>query len=399
MSLEKLVYLTSARLPTEKAHGLQIMKMCEAFADNGVEVTLVYPHRHQSPELAGQGDPFSFYGVRRVFEAKRVGCLDLRSLKRISESLWFWTVDFTATANLLRQSRRFRNAGDVTFYGRDPLTTLVGLAVFRRLPTRWAFEAHRPPTSSRVSRRLGSADALVVLTEGLERAFVTAGVPPERVHVAPDGVDLTSFTEDRDRNGCRRELGLPVDATIVGYVGRFQTMGEEKGISELIAAMGDERLEEMTLVCVGGPLNAVPRYLEIARAHGVAEQRLAFFDRVPHRDVPRWIRAFDIAAMPFPNTAHYAESMSPMKLFEYMALGAPILATELPSVQEVLRHDDNAWLVEPGSPLALASGLSHLLENRDVAERLGRKARDDVSAYTWDVRAKKILTALERVPK
>ena len=399
MSLKRLVYLTSARLPTEKAHGLQIMKMCEAFADNGLDVTLLYPHRRQPPGMASSDGPFSFYGVRPVFEAKRLPCFDVGFLKRISESLWFWTLDFTATASILLESRRFSATGDVTFYSRDPLMTLVGLALCRNIPRRWVFEAHRPPSSSRVAHRLGNADALVVLTEGLRKAFVAGDAPPERVQVAPDGVDLTNFTVDQDRESCRRELGLPVDGAIVGYVGRFQTMGEEKGISELIAAMGDRSLKDAMLVCVGGPMSAVDRYLKVARLHQVSKERLEFFDRVPHREVPRWIRAFDVAAMPFPDAAHYSESMSPLKLFEYMAVEAPILATDLPSVREVLQHDKNAWLVEPGSAKALASGLSHLLHNREDAARLGRQARADATFYTWDRRAKTILTTIEQIPE
>ena len=132
MSLKRLVYLTSARLPTEKAHGLQIMKMCEAFADNGLDVTLLYPHRRQPPGMASSDGPFSFYGVRPVFEAKRLPCFDVGFLKRISESLWFWTLDFTATASILLESRRFSAAGDVIFYSRDPLMTLAGLALCRK---------------------------------------------------------------------------------------------------------------------------------------------------------------------------------------------------------------------------------------------------------------------------
>jgi glycosyltransferase involved in cell wall biosynthesis len=74
-----------------------------------------------------------------------------------------------------------------------------------------------------------------------------------------------------------------------------------------------------------------------------------------------------------------------------MAAGVPILATDLPSIREVLRHGENAWLVPPGDPKALTEGIQHLLENPDLAERLARQARKDVRQYTWKRRAAVIL--------
>ncbi len=91
--------------------------------------------------------------------------------------------------------------------------------------------------------------------------------------------------------------------------------------------------------------------------------------------------------------------MSPLKLFEYMAVETSILATDLPSVREVLQHDKNAWLVEPSSAKALVSWLSHLLHNREEAARLGRQVRADATSYTWDHRAKTILTTIEQIPE
>ena len=80
--------------------------------------------------------------------------------------------------------------------------------------------------------------------------------------------------------------------------------------------------EEPLIVCVGGPIDAVLGYLKLATTYDVPEHRLQFVDRVPNREIPFWIRSFDIAVAPFPNSEHYAYFMSPLKLFEYMAAGA-----------------------------------------------------------------------------
>ena len=98
---------------------------------------------------------------------------------------------------------------------------------------------------------------------------------------------------------------------------------------------------------------------------------------------------------PFPVSEHYAYFMSPLKLFEYMAAGVPIVATDLPSIREILHHKENAWLIEPGNPQALAEGIQYLLEDPVFAEHLARGAKRDVQQYTWERRAAAILRLLE----
>jgi glycosyltransferase involved in cell wall biosynthesis len=183
----------------------------------------------------------------------------------------------------------------------------------------------------------------------------------------------------------------------MGYVGRFHTLEMEKGIPELIQAIAylpSLGGKEPLLLCVGGPMDAVPAYLALARRYGVPESRLRFIDRVPNREVPFWIRAFDISAAPFPNSEHYAYFMSPLKLFEYMMAGVPIIASDLPSVREVLRHGNNAWLVEPGSSSSLRQGIELLVVNSSLGAKLAEQAKADVRNYAWVDRASRILQRL-----
>ena len=83
--MKKLVYIANARIPTEKAHGLQVMKMCEAFADTGLEVELIVPRRVN----VIQKNPFDFYGVKRAFKIRRLWCLDFLRLP-VFKGFSFW---------------------------------------------------------------------------------------------------------------------------------------------------------------------------------------------------------------------------------------------------------------------------------------------------------------------
>jgi glycosyltransferase involved in cell wall biosynthesis len=93
---------------------------------------------------------------------------------------------------------------------------------------------------------------------------------------------------------------------------------------------------------------------------------------------------------------HSAYYTSPLKLFEYMAAGAPIVAAELPSIREVIKHGDNGWLVAPDDPGALAAGIRHVLQNRDLASAMAAKAARDAKNYTWQSRAARIVEGVKR---
>ena len=105
----------------------------------------------------------------------------------------------------------------------------------------------------------------------------------------------------------------------------------------------------------------------------------------------------DVLVLPYVDAELAVNYTSPLKLFEYMAAGKPIVAANLPSLREVLRDGENAVLVEPGSATALAVGLRRVLEDRALAERIARRAFNEVAEYSWDHRAERIEALLAEV--
>jgi glycosyltransferase involved in cell wall biosynthesis len=188
-------------------------------------------------------------------------------------------------------------------------------------------------------------------------------------------------------------LGLPVHSPLVGFVGRSHLFHEEKGLPELIEAFSFVSDPAAILLCVGGPLERVPAYLAHARRMSVDPKRLRFVDRVPNAEVPLWLKALDLGVIPYPNAPHFALAASPLKLFEYMAAGTPIVATDLASTRLVLTHEQNALLVEAGNARALGSAIARLLSDVPLADRLAASARESVAGQTWTARAQRILQA------
>lgn len=392
----KLLYLANARLPTEKAHGYQICKMCEAFAKNGVEVLLLHPDRHQPNNRLQTASVFDYYGITPTFNIQTLPNWDVvRLIKFIPDrafALFFFTHAFLW--GFYAAWVAGREKADL-YYTRD--SSVAFWLVRLGLPT--VYEAHVVPKRGQrlLLRQLTQTSALqlvVVLTSFIKKEFVEMGFPAEKVIVQPDAVDLSLFADLPDKQECRKRLELPLDRPIIGYIGRFRTMEMEKGIPELVEAMAQLPPidgKEPLLLCVGGPMEAVPSYLDIAHRLGVSEHRLQFVDRVPNNQVPLWMRACDVVTIPWQWTEFSAYFTSPMKLFEYMAAGVPIVASDLPSIREVLRHGENAWLVKPGDCKALTSGIETILGDRSTGQKFVENARLQVREYTWVVRTQKLL--------
>lgn len=395
----RLVYIANARLPTEKAHGYQICKMCEAFARNGVEVLLFHPKRYQSHHSLLGRTVFDYYGIPPVFTVRTLPNWDVVTLNRVIPDWWFTPI-FFAHAVLwgLYAALAARQEHADLYYTRD--ITIAYWLVKLGLPT--IYEAHVVPKRGQrwLLRRIVRSMSLrlvVALSSSIKQGVLEMGVRVERVMVLPHAVDLLLFEDLPPKEVCRRRLGLPLDRPIIGYIGRFRASGMDKGIRELVQAMAsvppiDGR--EPLLLCVGGPMEAVPDYLEVARIFGVPQQRLQFVDRVPNPEAPLWMRACDVLVLPLSPVYVKRVGEMPLKLFEYMAAGVPIVATDLPSVREVLRHGQNACLVEPENPKALADTMAPLLADHFLRERISKQAWSEVAAYTWIHRASTILRAV-----
>ena len=400
MKIKRIAYIANARLPTEKAHGYQICKMCEAFAQNGVNVILLHPERHQSnPELKRKS-VFDYYSLQSIFEVHTLPNWDVVTLNAWIPSKLFTGIFFTHGMlwGLYAALKAAKTKANL-YYTRD-----ISIAFWLTklgLPT--VYEAHTVP--KRVQRwflqqliRNSALQQIVVLTSFIKKELIEIGFPSEKILVEPDAVDLSLFSDLPSKETCRQRLELPQERAIIGYIGRFHTMGKEKGIPELIQAMAQVPLidgKEPLLLCVGGPMEVVPNYLEIARRFNIPEHRLKFIDRVPNREVPTWLRTFDIAVAPFPYSEHYAYFMSPLKIFEYMAAGTPIITSDLPSIGEVLKHGENSWLVEPGSFTAIAQGIQHLMRNGQLRHNLVHQSLKDIQYYTWNARASRIIKSFE----
>lgn len=399
MTLARLFYASNARIPSEKANSLQSVLMCAAFhRQTGAPVEFIYPYRYNTLEMAAINDIFAYYGVEPSFSLVQIPALDLYWLERscvgVLSMARFLLHAGTFTIGALRYLRRQRLTPDDLVFSRDENIVYALVGLNKRTAARVVFETHRFPERQTAIflRNLRRVDGIVALTGGIRDRLVAGGVAPERVLVAPDAVDLARFQQLPSRSEARRRLGLPLDQPMAVYTGHLFPWKGVYTLADAAAILGGK----VKVAMVGGTTED-----RAALAHYLRHRRITTVDlvgHVPPNQVPAWLAAADVLVLP--NSGKEAISAyytSPLKLFEYMAAGRPIVASNLPSLKEILQDGVTALLVPPDDPAALAQGIRHLLEKPDQARRLAAHAQVVVQEHTWDKRTRRILDFIEGV--
>ena len=361
----KVLYVANFRIPTERAHGIQVVKTCEALANAGAEVELVLPARRN----AIADDLFAYYGVNRTFSVVTLSTPDFVRLGPLGFA-------FSTHAFLFAVRRYARRIPDAHLYTREPLAPLYLPDVI--------IELHKDTGSRHVLRAIRRSHRLTAITNGLKETYVAHGIPGDRITVIPDGVDYERFAIELPRQEARRATGLPDDAKIALYSGSFSSYAW-KGFDVFIAAA--RALPDVLFIAVGGMQE------EAERAAGELPKNVRCEGYQPHARIPTYLRAADVLVLPNkagdPMSERYT---SPLKLFEYMASGTPIVASDLPSIREVV-DADSACFTKPGDSAALAHTIRDTLANPG-AVRKGAIARERAQTYSWKHRASSIIECL-----
>ena len=389
----RVLYFADIRFPLERANGIQTIETCHALARRGHFVGLVVRPDTQTPSR----NPFEFYGLpllaRMSIEyapvtgppfARRAGYLAFAIGRMLGASRAdaVITRDLGVASALLRVPRRLRPPVVYESHGYAPN---VAAALPGMIP---AANAPSATKVARLERREAfvwrNADGYVTITAGLADDLKQRLGERRTLAVVPDG---TRIAVDPGRAIDDQQQGAVV------YAGHLYAW---KGVDVLLDALG--QLGGVRGVIVGGYEKEpdLARLRERAARLGISD-RVTFTGLVPPSAVAAYLRAARVLVLPNPASAISTRFTSPLKLFEYMAAGRPIVASDLPSIREVLRHEENALLVEPGNPTALAAGVRRLLEDRALADRLARAAMTDVQDYSWDRRAERLEALLQQV--
>jgi glycosyltransferase involved in cell wall biosynthesis len=232
-----------------------------------------------------------------------------------------------------------------------------------------------------------NADVVLPVTRVLGDIVQQAGVSAERIVVIPNGINTQRFGASPDTVAAKRALGLE-GQLVLGFTGFVR---DWHGMDTVIDFIAHDGAECHLLVVGDGPARA--ELEQQAQRLGVAA-RVSFTGVVQRDEVARHVAAFDIALQPA--VVAYA---SPLKLFEYLALGRAIVAPSQPNICEVLRDGENALLFDPKNSLGLVQAIRRLMGDADLRRRLERKAAETINeqSLTWVGNAKKVSALAERL--
>lgn len=358
------------------------MKTCEGLAAYGAEVELWIPRR-RNPQFPR--DPFAHYGVARNFTLRVLPAFD--GLAFFPGRFGFFVMVATFGASLIVSALLHKLTRRAIFYLHDPL-----YALFLQFVARHVFlEIHEIHEGYRKAgfwtRRFFSRVQGFIVTNRFKENMLheRLNIPHERMLIQQNVVDAALFRIDMPQGEARHTLGIPADVVMILYSGQLLAW---KGIDTLLEAHAFLR-ENETIYFIGGTDEGIEKFK--AQSEKLNAHKVVIVGRKPYREMPLWLRAADVLALCHSARFEIAKyEASPVKLFEYMASGRPIVVSNLPSLREIV-NEEMVWFFEPDNPRSLADAIHRVIDRKGEAETKARRAREESARYTWEKRSERIV--------
>ena len=360
----KIIFISAAQIPSDTANSIQVMKVCQAFKQLGHAVTLLVPG--SQPSDISQQQLQSHYGLQTTFT--------IQWLAVRNRHLFPWKAVWQA-----------RRLGADLLYAWPLQSAALGLLAGMLC----MLELHDLPGGSfgplwlRLFLIFPGRKRLLPITDMLRGVL---RLPKELTVIAPDGVDIDRYRELPDAYSVRRQLNLPEAPTVICTGHLYSGRG-----ADLFLKLAT-KFPQASFVWVGGR----PADVEAWKGRASNLTNVTFTGFVPNEWIPLYQSAADVLLMPYGRAVsassggNIAEVFSPMKMFEYMAAGRAILASDLPVLREVL--DETMAVFSPLEQAdAWESALGGLLADPQQRQALGQSARNAVEEYSWVKRAQRAL--------
>lgn len=440
---QRITYIADAVIPSSFAHTVHIMKMCEGWAKAGHSVHLLLPDAVDNPEYIA-AEPYTYYGVQASFQIIR---LPTPKYKR-SARLWFWNAATLAAKlnsdlvhtrteiaglfaaelnikviyekhrnlfleneailkprnNLIRNLRRHFSAFKRYWRIRTRLarkrllkqTNKKGLSPDIVFSYRQLLRIRGFATEDQLFRRLlrhRNLASYISITQTLRQDLIQA-MPAlaDKIAVIPDGAEVASARLQAVQLQPRARINL-------GYCGHLYEGKGMEIIAELVKCCPEAHFH-----IVGG----LPADLDKWQQRLSQYSNITFYGHVAPYLTDAYINQFDICLLPNQrwvflankeNNIDIGKYTSPMKLFQYMAAGKPIIASAISVLSEILADGHNALLCAPENITAWQQAIRSLVNNPELSQRLGNQAQSDlINHYTWSARATRILTQTRSNP-
>ena len=250
---------------------------------------------------------------------------------------------------------------------------------------------------------LQKASLIVTVSQPLKSDLLKIGISEGKILVNPNGVDIEKFNPEIEKTEKCKQLkaSLEIDDNkiVVGFSGTF---GLWHGIPQLTEAIDNilskKLLSNIHFLIMGEGYTKAERQLRDEMIKRLSKYKdITFTGVIPYSEIQYYLATCDILLSPHCPQVDGREFFgSPTKLFEYMAMGKGIVASNLAQIGEVLKHKQSAILVTPGDVEELVKGILKLVEDEELRKQLGKKAREVViSNYTWEKNTERVIDKMK----
>lgn len=373
--MRTIKYITlNGRIPSYTADGIAVMNTCHYISKNGFNLSLIIPDEMGLGKKKYNNE-WSFYGLEKNFNIKKIRTPFTGMLSSILFLLKIACLSFR---------------GKQAIYHVRHIQLAVVVGILGRITI---FESHnfKKAQNSKLLFHLfiflikrNKSISIISTTHAGAEAYQQCGVPADKIKVLPNGVDVRKFNDIKTpKDILRSELKIPKYQNVACHAG---SLYEGRGIEEVLYAA--KKLPDVLFLFVGGPQKRVDYYENYCSEKGV--KNVLFVGFIQQDKLHKYILASDFVLMPYTSKTKTKEFMSPMKMFDYLASGRPIIATDFPVISEILDHRENAILVEPDSGRAIYDGIKLLTDSPELSAKIGKNALEEAEKYTWKIRGKEI---------
>lgn len=398
----KIAVVSSGHIPSQWAHSINTLKGANAFHQLGHEVEVLTVEGYfENKNKQNIKDIHKFYNVNESIK-----------IVYFKDNLLFYfetLKPFNYIIGLLKKitKNRTRYVSDpekrISKYCKENSVDICYCRAYRAtyhniingVPT--IMESHtaniEQPDLDKVIKLSHSEyfKGLVTISDVLKQNFISAGVPEDKILVLDDGVDIESF-QNIEKSEARVSFGLSQDKSIAMYCGHLY---KGRGIGYILDAA--KSLKNVMFMIVGGFSSDVSYWENHVKNMGL--DNVIFTGFVENKMVPTYLKAADVLLMPYTRDTPTYKWMSPLKLFEYMAAGRPIIATDLEAIKNKIKNMETCIIVKEKSGEEIANAIRLIMDDKALADKLSRNAEKEAEKYSWKKRADVILKEFEGVKR
>ena len=245
---------------------------------------------------------------------------------------------------------------------------------------------------------VGKADAVIAVTQGIKNHLIDHGVNGAKVWVIENGANTELFKPIKDNNDLKRlknKLDITEGESVVTFVGNLAPWQGVEHLLHAVPLVVEENPKTKFLIVGDGVMRK--KWERLAEKLNI-RQNVIFVGTVIYDDVPEYINISDVCVAPFIRSRNENIGLSPLKIYEYLACGKPIVASNIRGVGNLLESSSSGIPVTPDAPDELAEAISKLLKDKQLRARMGENGRKlAVNEYSWENSAKKTIVVFEKL--